>query len=40
MIRFLLTSSFVILFLVLGSPLLLMESAIGKSDPEKRGAPR
>ena len=35
MIRFLITSSFVILFLVLGSPLLLAEYIIGKSDPEK-----
>ena len=35
MIRFLATASFVILFLVLGSPLLLAEYIIGKFNPEK-----
>lgn len=35
MIRFLVTASFVILFLVLGSPLLLAEYIIGKFNPEK-----
>lgn len=35
MIRIILTASFVILFLVLGSPLLLMEHIMQKSDPEK-----
>ena len=35
MIRFFITASFVILFLVLGSPLLLAEYIIGKFNPEK-----
>ena len=36
MIRFLITASFVILFLVLGSPLLLAEYIIGKFNPERK----
>ena len=36
MIRFIITAAFVVLFLILGSPLLLIEHLIGKSDPEKK----
>ena len=36
MIRFLITASFVVLFLIIGSPLLLIEYLIGKSNPDRK----